>query len=328
MCLKHDSFQGLVNLESLTLSSCNFGSYSSKSFEFTPNIKRLVYLDPIDFGHIDLRYLTKINTLVIKTNDFDFRNLAYLKDNVKNLVIKDNLDQSKLSRLIENIKHLSLDELALKLSKDVKYFDSDWLAELTGLKALQLKCNQQKLNVKLDLKAKLDSFKLKSCFLDSIVYSQNLEQLDMENAAFYQTNNRLSQKFLTGLSNLTKLDLRKNQLADIDLATFTQTLNLRQLCLAENKLRVICREIFEKLNKLEDLDLSNNMIEILQNRVFCDLVNLIRLDLSGNRISRLDERMFVGLENLMELYLKDNLILDQFESLDILAKITYLKRSD
>ncbi|KAG4077952.1 hypothetical protein HA402_013452 [Bradysia odoriphaga] len=76
------------------------------------------------------------------------------------------------------------------------------------------------------------------------------------------------------LSNLTYLELSRNEFEDILPGTFALMPNLNYIGLRSNRLKTLRRNIFGTLTQLETLDLDMNIINALDRAIIDDAVNL------------------------------------------------------
>ena len=151
-----------------------------------------------------------------------------------------------------------------------------------------------------------------------------------------------------GLSALTRLHLRDNQLGTLpdnifsDLsALITLNLNfnristlpnnvfsglgaLRSLLLSGNRISTLPTGIFSGLSMLTELILGNNQIITLPNNTFSGLTKLTELSLHSNQISTLSDNIFSGLSALTGLSLSSNQIITLPDNIfsDLSALIT------
>ncbi|XP_070617478.1 protein ELFN1 [Erythrolamprus reginae] len=109
---------------------------------------------------------------------------------------------------------------------------------------------------------------------------------------------------LSRFSNLTYLNLTKNEISFIEDGAFSGQYNLQVLQLGYNRLRNLTEGILRGLGKLEYLYLQANLIETVTPNAFGECPNIMNIDLSMNRIQRLDSNTFRGLSKLSvcELY--------------------------
>ncbi|ODN03699.1 Protein toll, partial [Orchesella cincta] len=104
------------------------------------------------------------------------------------------------------------------------------------------------------------------------------------------------------LTALSMIDLRRNDLKEIDGGAFSGVPNLKILKLSLNKIRKMAPL---KLSSLVDLDLSNNKLYELANE-FIYLSNVKRLNLAHNMITNVAYKTFEQLTFLEELDLSHN----------------------
>ncbi|XP_074863948.1 relaxin receptor 1-like [Carettochelys insculpta] len=107
-------------------------------------------------------------------------------------------------------------------------------------------------------------------------------------------------------SNVTKLDLKMNQIHSLLDNQFIRYKHLEKLLLQHNKIQSIPPYAFAGLSKLKMLFLSHNEITELKPRVFQDLYQLEWLILDNNKINKILPATFVGLKSLYFLYMLNN----------------------
>jgi Leucine-rich repeat (LRR) protein len=125
----------------------------------------------------------------------------------------------------------------------------------------------------------------------------------------------LPAKIFKNTSKLSLLNLRDNNLAQLQDGDFAYLNNLTDLDLGQNLLATLTRA-FRGLNRLKKLNLTRNYIDHIANDAFRGLHSIQEIDLSRNRLTRLRAGMFHSIKgNLTLLDLSGNKI----ESVDKLA---------
>uniref|UniRef100_A0A3Q2E4Q6 Extracellular leucine-rich repeat and fibronectin type III domain containing 2a n=1 Tax=Cyprinodon variegatus TaxID=28743 RepID=A0A3Q2E4Q6_CYPVA len=107
-------------------------------------------------------------------------------------------------------------------------------------------------------------------------------------------------------TNLTDLNLTKNEISYIEDGAFTGQANLQVLQLGYNKLTNLTEGMLRGLGRLQCLFLQHNLIEVIANNAFWECPNLSSLDLSLNKLARLDPSTFTVLNRLMVCELAGN----------------------
>ncbi|KAM6057302.1 relaxin receptor 1-like isoform 2-T2 [Theristicus caerulescens] len=107
-------------------------------------------------------------------------------------------------------------------------------------------------------------------------------------------------------SNVTRMDLKKNNIHSLLDNQFARYKSLKKLFLQNNKIRLISPKAFAGLSQLKMLFLSHNRITQLKPRVFEDLHHLEWLMLDNNRIATIVPATFAGLQSLYFLYMLNN----------------------
>lgn len=110
---------------------------------------------------------------------------------------------------------------------------------------------------------------------------------------------------LSRFSNLTYLNLTKNDISYIEDGAFSAQFNLQVLQIGFNKLRNLTEGMLRGLGRLQYLYLQANQIESVSPNAFWECPAIENIDLSMNRIQQLDGNTFHGLSKLTtcELYL-------------------------
>jgi len=137
-------------------------------------------------------------------------------------------------------------------------------------------------------------------------------------------NNKLEDfpEVLGFLSGLQRLHLFNNQLNNLSSSVLSGLQNLTFLNLNGNKLKTLPREI-NRLVSLQFLSVDHNHLSSVPTEI-CHLINLTELHLADNQISSLPEDM-AFLRNLTKLYVHKNFIEELPEGL---AKCTQLRVLD
>ncbi|XP_036413342.1 protein ELFN1 [Colossoma macropomum] len=109
---------------------------------------------------------------------------------------------------------------------------------------------------------------------------------------------------LSRFSNLTYLNLTKNEISYIEDGAFSAQFNLQVLQIGFNKLRNLTEGMLRGLGRLQYLYLQANLIETVSPNAFWECPAIENIDLSMNRIQQLDGSTFRGLTKLTtcELY--------------------------
>ncbi|XP_028266155.1 protein phosphatase 1 regulatory subunit 29-like [Parambassis ranga] len=107
-------------------------------------------------------------------------------------------------------------------------------------------------------------------------------------------------------TNLTDLNLTKNEISYIEDGAFAGQANLQVLQLGYNKLTNLTEGMLRGLGRLQCLFLQHNLIEVIATNAFWECPNLSSLDLSSNKLARLDPSTFTVLNRLMVCELAGN----------------------
>jgi len=126
--------------------------------------------------------------------------------------------------------------------------------------------------------------------------------LDGNNITFLERDNFFSR----GLIELEMISAVFCKIRRMKLGAFNGLTKLTYLSLKGNEISEIIPGVFENMNSLEFLYLGNNSIEHLYSEVFSGLVNLKNLSLEGNNLHYVHPDTFLELPNLQLLYLGYN----------------------
>ncbi|XP_061534900.1 protein phosphatase 1 regulatory subunit 29-like [Phycodurus eques] len=121
--------------------------------------------------------------------------------------------------------------------------------------------------------------------------------------------NKLKAVLLTSMyrfTNLTDLNLTKNDISYIEDGAFAGQANLQVLQLGYNKLTNLTEGMLRGLGRMQCLFLQHNLIEVIATNAFWESPSLSSLDLSSNKLARLDPSTFTVLNRLMVCELAGN----------------------
>ncbi|CAG9788286.1 unnamed protein product [Diatraea saccharalis] len=110
------------------------------------------------------------------------------------------------------------------------------------------------------------------------------------------------------LTNLTDITLSQNQIENLQQYSFAHLPNITLINLEDNMILEISTEVFFDLPKLHKLVFTKNNISSIRDGAFLHTFNLLELDLNKNNIIHLRRRTFDGLANLRKLDLRRNRI--------------------
>lgn len=117
---------------------------------------------------------------------------------------------------------------------------------------------------------------------------------------------------------LKLLDLRRNQITEIEPDAFYDVTNLKTLLLGSNNIQTLENKVFNGLNSMEKLDLSNNKIGNIAPNTFClspvfivaftHFYRNLTLVMDENILSEIQNNTFYTMKQLSHLLLKYNMI--------------------
>ena len=257
--LKKSTFQSLISLEELSLSSNSIEELDLDMFVCNKGLRIL------NLSHNKIVSLTNdINKSVVLSKGF-FDNLSNLK--ILNLSNSDlMLKKSTFQGLI------SLEELNLS-SNSIEELDPDMFICNKSLRILNLSSN------------KIVSF------TNDVFKNVRKRKVEKER----NNSRRLAPTIFQSLVDLKELNLSYNRILDLDSDIFSCNKNLIKLNISSNGLNELKKGLFRNLFSLEDLNLCCNSIMHLTECSFQNLMNLKRLSLSNNHITDLPVKLFCGL---------------------------------
>lgn len=146
----------------------------------------------------------------------------------------------------------------------------------------------------------------------TVVDCSNRQLKDMpKDVPIFATELRLNDNHIQRIRNnglfkrsnaLVKLDLRNNQIVDIEDQAFNGLHSLNDLLLTDNKLKQLRSDMFLGLKNLTHLRIEHNFVEELPNKVFEHMKRVSKIDLSKNNITDIASDAFRGLTSLTSLY--------------------------
>jgi Leucine-rich repeat (LRR) protein len=314
-------FSNLINLTELDLSECQFQNLSGGIFEDLVNLQMLdlsvnplIYLaDDIFLGLNNLQNLQFQSSQLLFLNPIPFYNLT----NLKTL----NLYHNFLVNINPNV-FINLTNLQ-ELSLESNLIDTDSLISISAslprnLTSLQINSNIIRSipeNFGKLLPASLSTlyisdnpciptvltrefmkyFPLNITILDFSISSRNPRSYVIEGIA--------AEAFLD-FPFLQKLDIRNNELTNIDSKAFSGLKNLQELLLGTNNISELSDGVFSDLSNLIRLEISDNQLPALKPEILKGLSKLQILDLMTNKLtSPLTEELFANLTYLEQLSL-------------------------
>lgn len=148
--LSDNSFQGLTNLERLSLDQCHFEKFKSESFRHLYNLEFLSITAPKCFSNINFAELVKLKSLKLAyAGDYSFLSTLSLNKDLNGLGIWEK-DFIK-SKIFENLNHPNIATFELDY-KSLDKFDGNWLNGLQNIRTLSFYSRKQQTgSMKLDL---------------------------------------------------------------------------------------------------------------------------------------------------------------------------------
>lgn len=131
---------------------------------------------------------------------------------------------------------------------------------------------------------------------------QNLMHLDLSKNSIKKIPEGIFEK-----CNAIEVNLRQNQLIELETDAFNGLTQLLRLDLSFNRIVRLEENVFLPLKKVKELRLNNNCIDIIDGKLFTHNVLLEELDLSNNSISVIVGNAFESLKHLISLNIGNNL---------------------
>lgn len=309
-------FPNLLNLCKIVLIFCDFANMPSKAFKCLPNLEILINNYPENSSHLSYGDLSRLKLLQVQIID-NFFFLTDLNRDLLTLELLESLTDSSFTKIFSELKHDNLLNLNLS-SSAFQHFDGKSLSGLTALKSLKLeRCGLKTVNLAYDHFTSLESLCLKENHLESLdntfVKLVNLKTLDLSYNHF-----KFDPNVFWGLEKLEKIYLAQVYLSEststVCKEIFSQLVNLKVLDLKRNQLTQLDPDMFINMTKLTKLDLSNNKLS-LEAGVFTHLKSLKSLDLSRNELKKIPSDIFVNQECLEFLGLAENEMCELNESM-------------
>ncbi|CAM1296892.1 Uncharacterised protein g1676 [Pycnogonum litorale] len=329
--LVNNQFDGLVNLNFLDIALNRIKTLNT-SLSPLINLKILAFsenkvksLDKKTF--YGLEHLTHIeagDNLIQSIENTTFDSLIALEE----LTISDNrLDQRSMAvveYLSDNLCGFDADGLPSFSNCDLEHYEdgleyydaSSFIDELSVRRKGDLKFPRENVRFYLQYRSNESSsimlVERGIEDLDSRSFSRftKLQKINLKKNGI-KSIARLAFEFPHG-NDLKRLNLRSNNIDQIDTEAFNDLIKLKRLNLADNRVSYLSKNTFEDLYSLEVLNLKRNRIETIADRAFMHCGKLLVLNVSKNKIRSLGGETFVGLAGLNELALNRNPI-SQFE---------------
>uniref|UniRef100_A0A8D8Z9Q1 Insulin-like growth factor-binding protein complex acid labile subunit n=1 Tax=Cacopsylla melanoneura TaxID=428564 RepID=A0A8D8Z9Q1_9HEMI len=335
--LNSDTFQGAEKMEYLDMSNNYFDLFPSIALKSLTALKHLNLssnmISKIEIS--DISSMTKLEVLDLSRNNIahlhpglftSLKSLRYLDLGVNQLrTIEENALNGLQSLEMLNLQDnnlLSIPATALMSLPRLAALKLDYNRitaippELLKLIASRLTIFGLAKNVIRELPPdvfrdfqKLKSLDLNGNFLINLEPTGLEESLDNLNVR----DNQLTTVSASALNYrmLTKLDLSRNNLKELDSTAFSNVPTLLQLNVSRNShLASLPPGVFDPLRKLEILDLSSTGLKQIPPFTFDELFALMYLNLAQNHLTEIPEMMFKNLLNLTYLDLSNNNIVN------------------
>ena len=258
------------------------------------------------------------NPLTAKMIEQAFYGLRFVK-NMTRLSLQSTNLRDLSNSTFQFLINTSLHTLSMTTCK-IHVLQSGTFRYLSMLKVLRLKSNwiqqvQPDTFLGLKILTEFDLSRNRMVFIPNKINAVALEVLDLSHNSI---SNILTKTALEGYTQLLKLYLSRNNLAQITEKAFHHTPNLQRLNLNNNKISSLKKDTFFGLKNLQSLSLANNNIKWIEANSFVETIRLETIDLSNNpHIAGLNEiidHVIAPLQNLKQLKLKGTGLHDLPES--------------
>jgi Leucine-rich repeat (LRR) protein len=319
LSLNSQSFNGLVNLTELDLSSNQIAALPDGLFDSCTALKivnlsnnYIIKLETSTFQNlVNLEELNLSSNSIIELDSALFlcnKKLIKLKFN-KNKITQLNKD---FLRGLCQLTHLHLADNEIVSLPECPFDSCLKVVNLSHNKFLILETstfenliNLEELDLSINYIERVD-------YSNILARNKNLRKLNISYNCNTSSSSLNNQSFY-GL-NLTELNLQSCQIMDLTEKLFDGLVNLTGLYLRFNGIINLPDFIFQNLTILKHLDLSRNQISQLPVNLFKSLVNLENLDLGENEITNIPMGLFDNLNSLKFLHLETNKIEFQEDS--------------
>uniref|UniRef100_A0A3B4B194 TIR domain-containing protein n=1 Tax=Periophthalmus magnuspinnatus TaxID=409849 RepID=A0A3B4B194_9GOBI len=181
------------------------------------------------------------------------------------------------------------------------------------------------------------AFSLQRCFLagrTAICSNHKLSQIPTDLPLSVRSidlrGNNISNIQLSDFSdfpNVTSLNLKHNGISHIGKLTFSKLTSLRQLILSDNRIEILIEEVFHGLSKLKELLIDSNHIQSVEPNAFRLLSSLTFLNLSSNNLRTISQVHLRHMPLLNQLIIR-NISITTFSSPDLANTSTQIKSLD
>lgn len=292
--LENEAFSMLDHLKYLNLRSNRITLIAEDIF---PMNKNIVLLD------LDMNPLEIVNLNALSTE----RNVSITLRSIKRLDLccrnsTTPLDGISKMDALENVQYFNASH------NQINVIDPSLINEMSGILEIDFSNNKiESINGTTFHGAfKLNRINLAHNDIRQLEFGASTEQvecLDLSHNRLGSQNTNFS-----SLRNVQHLDVSDNQLANLDINTFSTNVKIRFLSLGQNGIGSLVYGIFSNLADLEQLDLSRNLLTTLDSRIFETNKNMQVLNLSHNSLTNLANGLVSAIIELKRLDLSFNKI--------------------
>ncbi|CAL8295104.1 unnamed protein product [Lota lota] len=268
--LKNCVFRDVVNLKHLELQNSSITKLNGAFKNNMPNLQVLYLFNNqlTDLGHGEFKALNSLQNLSLQGNK------------LKTL-------QKGAFNGLSNLTYLTLE------SNAITQITNSVFRDLKALKTLNLMSNH-----------------IKYTSEKPIPYPPFAELSQLETLLISAQHRRLKsalpQNFLQGLTNLSVLNIRGNELTSLHPHTFNYTPNLNVLYLSANDFRDLPDNLFSPIKKLKGLYISRTNLRSLDFLLHANLTELTFLQVRKNAFSVIREPAMLSLPALVYLDMQGN----------------------
>lgn len=170
-------------------------------------------------------------------------------------------------------------------------------------------CNEVQ-NAATDVTAPNKSFKnMTGIILESAVISEISQQMKTDQRIHLRSLriSKVTKNMMKNFSAMLSIDLRGNEIAEIDNETFSDNTKLEKVDLMLNRLTKITKRVFYgDFNELQEINLSHNLLDTIEPGSFDKVPNLEMIDLSCNCLKHVHSDVFKKNSDLRQVYLQSN----------------------
>lgn len=118
---------------------------------------------------------------------------------------------------------------------------------------------------------------------------------------------KITKNMMKNFSGIFSIDLRANEIAEIEDESFAENTKLEKIDLMLNRLTKITKKLFSgNFDDLQEINLSHNLLTAIEMGSFDKLLHLESIDLSCNCLRHVHADVFKKNPELQQVYLQSN----------------------